>query len=148
MFWTKVLTFLRPLLGPLLIISLLVMANLYLANIKQSQAAAELALKESQKREEFANKQLQNVLEINQDQSKVIGELRDQRAADAVIIQQLVDQFGKIDKRYAKQDTMIKELEKNNANVKSYLDAAVPPELRGMLNGAAGGTAQSSGSKN
>lgn len=148
MFWTKVISFLRPLLGPLLIVSLLVMANLYLANIKQSQAAAELALEQSKGREEFANKQLTNVLDINQNQSKQIAELRDQRAADAAVIQQLATQLGTIDKRYAKQDTLIKELEKNNANVKSYLDTLVPAELRSVLNGSAGGNSKSGGGKN
>lgn len=91
-----------------------------------------------------------NVEVINEAQDKTISDLQALRQQDDAVIAGLVTDYVKLSKSDAVARKKLSELEKQNANVRAYLDQPLPPELVCMLNdsctAAQAGSAGSQGS--
>lgn len=75
-----------------------------------------------------------NVEVINEAQDKTISDLQALRQQDAAVMAGLVTDYAKLSKSDAHARKKLSELEKQNANVRDYLDQPLPPELVCMLN--------------
>lgn len=75
-----------------------------------------------------------NVDVINEAQDKTISELQALRQQDAAVMAGLVSDYAKLSKSDVMARKKLSELEKQNANVRDYLDQPLPPELVCMLN--------------
>lgn len=75
-----------------------------------------------------------NVEVINETQDKTISDLQALRQQDAAAMAGLVTDYAKLSKSDATARKKLSELEKQNANVRDYLDQPLPPELVCMLN--------------
>lgn len=75
-----------------------------------------------------------NVEAINEAQDKTISDLQALRRQDAAAMAGLVTDYAKLSKSDATARKKLSELEKQNANVRDYLDQPLPPELVCMLN--------------
>ena len=75
-----------------------------------------------------------NVEVINEIQDKTISDLQALRQQDAAVMAWLVTDYAKLSKSDATARKKLSELEKQNANVRDYLDQPLPPELVCMLN--------------
>lgn len=75
-----------------------------------------------------------NVEVINEAQDKTISDLQALRRQDAAVMAGLVTDYAKLSKSDATARKKLLDLEKQNANVRSYLDEPLPPELVCMLN--------------
>lgn len=75
-----------------------------------------------------------NVEVINEIQDKIISDLQALRQQDAAVMAGLVTDYAKLSKSDATARKKLSELEKQNANVRDYLDQPLPPELVCMLN--------------
>lgn len=75
-----------------------------------------------------------NVEAINEAQDKTISDLQALRQQDAAAMAGLVTDYAKLSKSDATARKKLSELEKQNANVRAYLDQPLPPELVCMLN--------------
>ena len=75
-----------------------------------------------------------NVEVINEAQDKTISDLQALRQQDAAVMAGLVTDYAKLSKSDATARKKLLDLEKQNANVRSYLDEPLPPELVCMLN--------------
>ena len=75
-----------------------------------------------------------NVEVINEIQDKTISDLQALRQQDAAVMAGLVTDYAKLSKSDATARKKLSELEKQNANVRDYLDQPLPPELVCMLN--------------
>lgn len=75
-----------------------------------------------------------NVELINEIQDKTISDLQALRQQDAAVMAGLVTDYAKLSKSDATARKKLSELEKQNANVRDYLDQPLPPELVCMLN--------------
>ena len=75
-----------------------------------------------------------NVEVINEAQDKTISDLQALRQQDAAVMAGLVTDYAKLSKSDATARKKLSELEKQNANVRDYLDQPLPPELVCMLN--------------
>ena len=75
-----------------------------------------------------------NVEAINEAQDKTISDLQALRQQDAAAMAGLVTDYAKLSKSDATARKKLSELEKQNANVRDYLDQPLPPELVCMLN--------------
>ena len=71
---------------------------------------------------------------INEAQDKTISDLQALRQQDAAVMAGLVTDYAKLSKSDATARKKLSELEKQNANVRDYLDQPLPPELACMLN--------------
>lgn len=71
---------------------------------------------------------------INGVQDKTISDLQALRQQDTAVITGLVTDYAKLSKSDATARKKLSELEKQNANVRDYLDQPLPPELVCMLN--------------
>ena len=74
-----------------------------------------------------------NVEVINEAQDKTISDLQALRQQDAAVMAGLVTDYAKLSKSDATARKKLSELEKQNANVRDYLDQPLPPELVCML---------------
>ena len=74
-----------------------------------------------------------NVEAINEAQDKTISDLQALRQQDAAVMAGLVTDYAKLSKSDATARKKLSELEKQNANVRDYLDQPLPPELVCML---------------
>ena len=81
---------------------------------------------------------------INEAQDKTISDLQALRQQDAAVMAGLVTDYAKLSKSDATARKKLSELEKQNANVRDYLDQPLPPELVCMLNNSCTAT-QASG---
>lgn len=72
--------------------------------------------------------------DANKAQEATIGRLRATEEANAKQVAELLDQLDAINKAMAETNDAIKALEKENADVAAYLGAAVPDDLRKLLN--------------
>lgn len=72
--------------------------------------------------------------DANKAQEATIGRLRATEEANAKQVAELLDQLDQINKAMAETNDAIKALEKVNADVAAYLGAAVPDDLRKLLN--------------
>ena len=75
-----------------------------------------------------------NAEAINEAQDKTISDLQALRQQDAAVMAGLVTDYAKLSKSDATARKKLSELEKQNANVRDYLDQPLPPELVCMLN--------------
>ena len=71
---------------------------------------------------------------INETQDKTISDLQALRQQDAAVMAGLVTDYAKLSKSDATARKKLSELEKQNANVRDYLDQPLPLELVCMLN--------------
>ena len=79
-------------------------------------------------------KRVVNVEAINEAQDKTISDLQALRQQDAAAMAGLVTDYAKLSKSDATARKKLSKLEKQNANVRDYLDQPLPPELVCMLN--------------
>ena len=79
-------------------------------------------------------KRVVNVEAINEAQDKTISDLQALRQQDAAVMAGLVTDYAKLSKSDATARKKLSKLEKQNANVRDYLDQPLPPELVCMLN--------------
>ena len=80
-----------------------------------------------------------NVEVIKEAQDKTISDLQALRQQDAAVMAGLVTDYAKLSKSDATARKKLSELEKQNANVRDYLDQPLPPELVCMLNNSCTG---------
>ena len=85
-----------------------------------------------------------NVEVINETQDKTISDLQALRQQDAAVMAGLVTDYAKLSKSDMAARKKLSDLEKQNANVRDYLDQPLPPELVCMLNNSCTG-AEASG---
>lgn len=85
-------------------------------------------------RNDELRERITNVEVINEAQDKTITDLQDLRQQDAAVMAGLVMDYAKLSKSDAHARKKLSELEKQNANVRDYLDQPLPPELVCMLN--------------
>lgn len=71
---------------------------------------------------------------INQHQDGTILELQELRKIDAAVMAGLITDYAKLSKADSVARNKLAELENTNANVRSFLDQPLPPELVCMLN--------------
>lgn len=71
--------------------------------------------------------------DANRAQQETIGRLRASEAANAKNVADLLDEIEAIHKATAEMSDAIGQLEKSNATVAAYLGAAVPDDLRKLL---------------
>lgn len=88
-------------------------------------AAADLKAKEVQ---------LVEVKQANEAQAKTIERITAQRAADDALLANLSTTLTDLQAKTEETQATIAELERTNAQIKSYLATPVPVELRGLLN--------------
>ena len=85
-------------------------------------------------RNDELHERITNVEVINEAQDKTISDLQALRQQDAAVMAGLVTDYAKLSKSDATARKKLSELEKQNANVREYLDQPLPPELVCMLN--------------
>lgn len=85
-------------------------------------------------RNDELRERISNVEVINEAQDKTISDLQALRQQDAVVMAGLVIDYAKLSKSDATARKKLLDLEKQNANVRSYLDEPLPHELVCMLN--------------
>lgn len=91
-------------------------------------------------RNDELRERITNVEVINETQDKTITDLQDLRKQDAAVMAGLVTDYAKLSKADATARKKLSELEKQNANVRDYLDQPLPPELVCMLNNSCTGS--------
>lgn len=80
-----------------------------------------------------ARQRLTAVEQVNQGQAQTIASLRHLRELDSRALGGLVSDYAKLTARDATLSREISVLEKNNAEVRSYLDEPVPADLARLL---------------
>lgn len=85
-------------------------------------------------RNDELRERISNVEVINEAQDKTITDLHDLRKRDAAVMAGLVTDYAKLSKSDMAARKKLSDLEKQNANVRDYLDQPLPPELVCMLN--------------
>ena len=85
-------------------------------------------------RNDELRERISNVEVINEAQDKTITDLQDLRKQDAAVMAGLVTDYAKLSKSDMAARKKLSDLEKQNANVRDYLDQPLPPELVCMLN--------------
>lgn len=81
-----------------------------------------------------AKADLLSAVEANRQAAATIDALQEQARIDSRLTASLVDEMRKINDGLAAQASQLTELEKANADVRAYLDAAVPADLRKLYN--------------
>lgn len=71
---------------------------------------------------------------VNKQQDDTITNLREQRAVDALVIAGIIDDYARLTKSDVLARRKLAELEIKHANVRDYLNTALPPELVCLLN--------------
>lgn len=121
--------FLKPLLPYLLIVAGLSVVVLYVGHLKdQITIANDTATKALNANTELKGT-IDNMATVNQQSAAAVKDLIDQRAIDSKTLLGLQDLLYKIDKNATAQSAALNNLEKNNAQVNSYLNTPVPAEL-------------------
>lgn len=90
-------------------------------------------------RNDELRERISNVEVINEAQDKTITDLQDLRKQDAAVMAGLVTDYAKLSKSDMAARKKLSDLEKQNANVRDYLDQPLPPELVCMLNNSCTG---------
>lgn len=90
-------------------------------------------------RNDELRERINNVEVINEAQDKTITYLHDLRKQDAAVMAGLVTDYAKLSKSDMAARKKLSDLEKQNANVRDYLDQPLPPELVCMLNNSCTG---------
>ena len=81
---------------------------------------------------------------LNERQSQTIAELSEARLRDAAATAGLIKDFEQLAKLDRSTQRKLKELERKNVAVRSYLDQPVPPELGCLLDGSCAARAAAS----
>jgi LysB family phage lysis regulatory protein len=71
----------------------------------------------------------------NAQQDKAIGDLTNMRAVDSAVVTGLLQDYKRISATTSDTKTKIRELEKRNEEVRSYLNTPLPASVRRVLNG-------------
>lgn len=90
-------------------------------------------------RNDELRERISNVEVIDEAQDKTITDLQDLRKQDAAVMAGLVTDYAKLSKSDMAARKKLSDLEKQNANVRDYLDQPLPPELVCMLNNSCTG---------
>jgi LysB family phage lysis regulatory protein len=95
----------------------------YKADAADAQAAASQAKAERD-----------TAVQANKEAAATIDALQEQSRLDSRLTASLVEQMRQINDGLAAQGQQLTELEKQNADVRAYLDSLVPPDLRRLYN--------------
>ena len=78
---------------------------------------------------------------VNKTQDATIADLKELRVQDAATMVGLIADYAKLSKSDGRARKKLADLEKENANIRAYLEQPLPPELACMFNGTCTTTA-------
>lgn len=82
------------------------------------------------------------VEEANRENTETIKRITEMRVYNEALLTELVKQVNDLHKEAAATSAAINDLEKANADVKAYLERAIPDDLRKLLTNRPGGAIQ------
>lgn len=96
----------------------------------------------AQAEKEAAIVRLLAVEEANRENTETIKRITEMRVYNEALLTELVKQVNDLHKEAAATSAAINDLEKANADVKAYLERAIPDDLRKLLTNRPGGAIQ------